>query len=767
MKRERDQRLQETVWPPVRRTWQSALVAAFVTGCVMSGAARAATADTSGMGADATGSSDSGASDTSSSTATPASTPAATGAQLPVITVTGQADPVAQAINPPTTVGSKIPVSQREIPQSVSVVTQQQIQAQNASSVDDAMKYVPGVTVNLVNPNDTAYYARGFPISTFQLDGVPTTLPQSGSGMVADNLAMYDRVEVLRGPAGLYNGFGGDGGTINLVRKRAPSTFQASAQVSVGTYADHEEQVDIGGPLNAAGTLRGRIVADQHDQHLMQDGSWQRDQQVYGTLEADLTSTTTARVGFSYTKEFGHVMYGIPAYSDYTLVPVPRSAYIGAPWDYLNSEKTNAFAEVEQKLAGGWTAKVAYNHSQINTHFLNGIPGGPVDPETNDGNPYSYNYQDANTQDAVDLYATGPFKLLGRTHHLTIGANYLHQSDQSTQYFINPDSGLDIWGDYATNIFTSQSLYSNDFEGGPQNSYKTVTNQYGIYGNARFSILDPLTLIVGGRVTWWNNTLTPNANPYYNEFGETYAHTSEGPKFTPFVGLVYDINDTYSAYASYTSIYKPQTSFFTYTGNMIKPVTGNQYEIGLKGEYFGGKLNTSIALFQINEDNRAFSDPEHQGFYLAQGSARSRGVETEASGEVLPGWTVSGGYTYTMVSSLDESKTQGSPFSMTTPKHLFKLWTNYQLPGKFHDWNVGGALYVQSSTYYSDGVGSVVAPGYATVDATIGYQITKNVSAALSVTNLFDRKYLATVAGAGGNYYGNPAKVLFTLRAKI
>jgi len=694
------------------------------------------------------------------------STSATPGTELPPVNVSANRD-ASDAVNPPITVGSKIPLAQREIPQSVSVVTQQQIQAQNSTTIDDALKYVPGVTVELLGPNSTAYYARGFPITTFQLDGVPTALSSGNSSMTPDDLAMYDRVEVLRGPAGLFNGFGGDGGTINLVRKRAPSTFQASAEVSVGTYADHREQVDIGGPLNAAGTLRGRLVAMQHDQHLMQDGSWQRDQQVYGTLEADLTSTTTARIGMSYSKQFGHEMYGLPYYSNYSILNISRSDYIGAPWDYVDSERTNAFAEVEQKLAGGWTAKIAYNHTQLNMRSLYGIAGSPVDPDTNVGNPYSNSFMDSNQQDAVDLYASGPFKLFGRTHQLTIGANYLHQTDHSTEYFINPDSGLDIWGDYYANVLTAQSLYSNDFAGGPQNDYRTSTNQYGIYGNARFSILDPLTLVVGGRVTWWNNTLTPNADPYLNEFGETYSHSSEGPKFTPFVGLVYDINDTYSAYASYTSIYKPQTSFYTYTGNMIKPVTGNQYEIGLKGEYFGGKLNTSIALFQIDEDNRAFSDPGHPGFFLAQGDARSRGVETEASGEVLPGWTVSGGYTYTMVSSLDKSVNQGSPFSMTTPKHLFKLWTNYQLPGKLHDWNVGGALYVQSSTYYSDGVGNVVAPGYATVDATIGYQITKNVSAALSVTNLFDRKYIATVAGAGGNYYGNPAKVLFTLRAKI
>ncbi|QGZ65061.1 TonB-dependent siderophore receptor [Paraburkholderia acidisoli] len=697
----------------------------------------------------------------------------AAGAQpttLPPVRVTANASRAAtraEALNPETTVGSKVPVAQREIPNSVTVVPQKQLQEQNATTVDDAIKYVPGVTVNLFQPNDTAYYSRGFQISTVQLDGVPTAIPASGGSMTADNVAAYDRVEVLRGPAGLFNGFGGDGGVINLVRKRAPSQFQASVDASVGNYADRRVMADIGGPLNAAGTLRGRVVAMQHDRHEMQEGSWQRDQQVYGTLEADLTPTTLARVGISYSHQFGHVMWGIPTYTDYSIVDVPRSAYIGADWDYMNVETTNAFAEVEQKLGAGWTAKVSYNHRQIHQMSQFGYVGDYVDPTALDAvDKSSFKTLDNNTQDAIDVYASGPFRLFGREHQLTVGANWLHQSDQLSQYYANPDSGLDVWADVYNGLYDT-SGYANAFAGGPQDDAKRVLNQYGIYGNARFSITDPLTLIVGGRVTWWHGVSTPNPDPYYNVFGNTPNDTREGPKFTPFVGLVYDINDTYSAYASYTSIYKPQTSAFTVSGQMIKPVTGSQYEVGVKGEYFGGRLNTSLALFQVDERNRAFGDPQNIGFSIAQGRARSRGVELQASGEVLPGLTLSGGYTYTMASSLDDSTSVGAAFGVTTPKHLFKLWSNYQLPGEFHKWSIGAGAYVSSYTYFSDSGNRIVGPGYATFDAHVGYQLTKNMSASLAVTNLANRTYIRTAAGAGGNYYGDPRLVLFSLRAKI
>jgi outer membrane receptor for ferric coprogen and ferric-rhodotorulic acid len=702
---------------------------------------------------------------TAASAATPASDVAANSdIALPVVNVNGK-NPEVERVNPALSVASKVAVSQRETPQSVSVITQQQIDLQNASTLTDVMRFTPGIQVMPITSNSNSYIARGFPITTFELDGVPTSLQSSSVGAFDEDMGMYERVEVLRGPAGLFNGFGGDGGTINLVRKRAPSVFQASANVGVGNYANYREQVDIGGPLNKAGTLRGRLVASQHDQHMMQEGTWQRDQQVFGTLEADLTSTTTARIGASYTKQFGHVMYGLPISTTGTPIVVSRSTFLGADWNYTQLEKTTAFAEVEQKLAGDWVAKFAYNHVQSNQSAKYGVPGSYVDPSTMIGNPYSLSYADRNTQDSVDVYASGPFKLLGRKHTLTVGASYLHQIDHSYQYLINPSSGLDNYGDYTASILDN-SIYSNAFAGGPQSNYDTVSNQYGIYGNARFSILDRLTLVLGGRATWWNSTITPNADPNYNAFGTAYSHASAGPKFTPFVGLVYDINNTYTAYASYTSIYKPQTSFTTYEGQILKPVTGSQYEVGLKGEYFGGKLNTGLALFQIDESNRAFADTAHPNYYVASGKARSQGYELTASGELLPGLTLQTGYTYVNVHALDSSATSGGNFSWQ-PKHQFKVWANYQLPGAWHKWSVGGGALVQSSNYSLDNGVPTVAGGYTIFNAQVGYQISKNLSATLSGTNIFNRTYWQNVTNGNGNYYGNPAQVLFTLRAKI
>lgn len=706
-----------------------------------------------------------------------ASQPTGEAATLPAITVTGTAiDSEVARLNPPTTVGSKTPLTQREIPQTISIVTQEQIQSQNMRTVDDALHAAPGVTTEINQPGFTSYYSRGFPISTTQFDGVPTGIVTSGISGPADELAMYDRVEVLYGPAGLLNGFGGDGGVINLVRKRAPDFFTGSVQASTGNYANNDLQADIGGPLNDAKTLRGRLVADEQYQHLMQDGTWQRNQQFYGTLEADLTPTTQARVGFSYTDIYGKPMYGLPVYSNYTIPNVSRSTYLGPDWNHFSNQRTSAFAEVEQKLAGGWSAKLSYNY----IHTLTDVKTGAIIrayPDTDLSDRYSVDTDDGNVQNALDLYADGPFQLFGRTHHLTIGANYLHIRDLTNQYLINPNTGLDYEGDITAPLYDN-SAYSDAFAGGPENDITNVSTQYGIYGNMRISLADPLTLVASGRVTWWKNDSIPDSDPNNNYFGNVTSHDKLPAKFSPMLGLIYDINKQNTVYGSYSSIYYPQAGYESVSGQVIKPVEGNQYEIGLKSEFLDGKLNTNVALFRIREKNRAMSDPLNSGFYVAEGSAQSQGIELRASGKITPDLTIGGGYTYTDWRNYDDSFTPHQSFSLVTPKHLFKLWADYRLPGELNRWTVGGMAYISSKVSYTDDSGflsnytssggSYSAGGFATIDAHVSYQINKNLSTTLSMTNLFNRKYITSLGNGGvGTYYGNPRMILLTVKANF
>lgn len=675
-------------------------------------------------------------------------------------------DSVARRLNPPTTIGSKDAVSLREIPQSVTVITQDEIQTRNMLTVDDVIQATPGMTVAVVNQNDTMYSARGFPLTAIQLDGVPTVIPAGGVGLAPDSLAMYDRVEILRGPAGLFNGFGGDGGVINLVRKRAPDNFQLSGLLSAGTYDNVRGLLDVGSPLNKSGTIRFRAVGFEQYQHEMQDTTWQHDQQFYSTLEADLAPGLTARAGVSYTDTDGRLMYGVPyVSSDYSFPHFSRSAYMGAPWNHYRNKRLGEFLELSQVFKNGWLAKLSYNHYDIKTDYLNGIVNLIDDQSTNTGEAYNYKYNQSEKQHALDFYLSGPFSLLGRKHRITIGANYMNQHTYYDEPLCNMNGGYDEYCDVSNVNIYDNSIFAplSTFDNGPHSIGTINTQQVGLYGNLRLSITKRLTLLGGGRATWWHSRQMVPDDPNLNYWGSSNSNARLGPKFSPFAGVIYDISKNISAYASYTSIYKPQSGDYTVSGDLIRPIEGEQYEVGLKSEHFDGRLTASIALFRTTETNNAVQDPQHTSFYLSSGMVQSQGVEIQAHGQLAPGWTMLVGYTY---DDLQRGKSNSSnDYSVgITPKHLFKLSTDYILPGRLKHWTVGASIYAQTKTYYyCCSTVYIHAPGYAIADARISYAFTPKISLGASVTNMFDQYYFSSVGGAV-NTLGNPRKFLFTFR---
>ncbi|MFT3815826.1 MAG: TonB-dependent siderophore receptor [Acidovorax sp.] len=685
-------------------------------------------------------------------------------ATLPVVTVTGAVDPEAVRLNPPTSIGSKTPLTQREIPQSVTVISQEQIEQQNMRTLSDALLYTPGVTVAQSDSERPDYYSRGFVINTWMLDGLPTTQYLTSAPL---NLAMFDRVEVLKGPDGLMSGFGTAGGTVNLVRKRAPSTFIASAELLGGTHLDVGGTLDVGGPINEAKTLRGRVVANVENQDLIWDTSWRHDRLLYGTLEADLTPSTLLRVGASYGEAdqranwTGSMAYATPINGTYQLFGSP-STNLSAPGGHNRYSSATVFAELEQKLAAGWSAKLGFNHLENQSSVLNYTGMGLVDNATNLQSVSADKWHQKDNQDSVDAFVTGPLQLFGRTHALTFGASYTRENWRRQNNYCGPDesSSGDRWCDGTMTLFELQNAPMPSFNG-PASQASLVTNQYGLYANGRFSLADPLTLILGARATWWD---TSN----YSEPDHTLTGSSRiSGKVTPYTGLIYDINKNYSAYVSFASIFNPQDAQ-DYQGKVLPPLEGAQYEAGIKGEHLNGKLNTSLAVFQLTEQNRAISDPRYpnQGYSIATGRARSQGIELTATGHLTEDWTLFGGYTYTDAKYLDDSaNANGVGFSSIAPRHLLKLWTNYRLPGELNKFTIGGGVKFSSRIWATDGAGNYLRQGsVATFDLRAAYQINDRLSASISVTNLFNRTYLSSMETPYGGFYGAPRQVLFKLR---
>jgi outer membrane receptor for ferric coprogen and ferric-rhodotorulic acid len=284
--------------------------------------------------------------------------------------------------------------------------------------------------------------------------------------------------------------------------------------------------------------------------------------------------------------------------------------------------------------------------------------------------------------------------------------------------------------------------------------------QYGIYGQWRFKPLDNLTLIGGTRLTWLDLETQTNDQ-------------SIDAEFTPYAGIIYDLTDRISAYASFTEIFQPQTQLDS-GGNIIDPRTGRQFEVGVKADVLDN-VNVSLAYFNLRDENRAVSDLTSPGSFLAQGEARLQGFELEATGSLTPNWQIAGGYTYTDTEFVSTASAAGAEFY--TPEHMFQLWTKYTFDerhGILDKAFIGGGVKVFSSfrnlsrTAAGGITSDIRAPGYAVVDIQAGYQFNEHLTAVVSVNNLFDEKYYERVGGLPVfNFYGAPRNVNFKISTQF
>lgn len=676
---------------------------------------------------------------------------------LPAQTVTGKQNDEAVV-----TAGSKVPVKLREVPQTVNVVGQERIEEQNLYTLEQAMKQVGGVTVQRLDANRVAYVSRGFEMNSLSLDGTPTTL--DNRIFLSPDLAMYERVEVLKGPAGILNGTGGTGGTINLVRKRPQVDAAVAGELSAGSWDDYRGMIDVTGPLTESGNIRGRAVASKRDRQFYYDGGDEKSNLFYGVLEADLTPDTLLTLGVSHQEvDARGAQRSLPAYradgEKYSLVDVSRDNFYGADWnrDYFWSD--SVFAELEQQLGNDWLAKVSLRHAQNNFDLTQAYArnGGGIDPATNlvDINAIRFDYREE--QNEVDAYVDGPFSLFGREHKLLVGANYsrseFSDNGNADSQFLEEVDLFDPQVGSAQPVFAEVEDVFAD------------TRQRGLYSNLRLSLADPLTLVLGGRLSWWDFT-----NTTYTPAGARTGKSSDDidGEFTPFVGLVYDLNQTYSLYASYAEVFQPHNARTRdSSGGMLEPLQGEQWETGIKGEYLDGALAASFALFQVEEQNRAMDDMNVVNASVAGGKARSRGFETELNGQLSADWTLNANYTYTHKDHLNSTDT----VKIYTPKHILRVWTNYQLPGELQRWNLQAGMNSVSKTYNTVtplGDAKLEQGGYTLFDAGVGYQITPELSADVLVTNLTDKKYYQRInTFQDGNIWGDPRAATMTLRAKF
>ena len=369
----------------------------------------------------------------------------------------------------------------------------------------------------------------------------------------------------------------------------------------------------------------------------------------------------------------------------------------------------------------------------------------------------------------IDVNANGSVTMFGRQHELLVGANSITNRANSKQSAFFPAVAIpDIFN------FDPYSVPEPDDSLYPYTSgTKTDTRQYGVYSSGRFSLSDPLKLILGARMSWYK-TRNDSLN-LVTDTSTTGREISYNHEVTPYAGLVYDLDTTYTLYASYADIFTPQTAQFTKTGEMLDPLVGANYEIGIKGEFLNGDVNASLALFRIDQLNRALEDqsrpcagaPTTGWCYVAAGKVRSQGLEAEVSGRITPSWNLFAGYTYNETEYLEDRVNQGLPFRSQTPRHLFKLWNQYRLPMDGGRWSLGSGMNAQSGFYALNGAVRSEQSSYAIYKMSLAYQINPKTSLSLVINNVFDKVYYSGIRGVDiGNVYGDPRNAMLTLRMR-
>lgn len=657
-----------------------------------------------------------------------------------------------------TNTATKMALSLRETPQSVTVITRKKMDDQNIQNLDDIARTATGITLTKIGTDRSTYYARGFEISDLQYDGIPTNISENYSMdvMSTSNMALYDRVEVVRGANGLMQGTGNPSAAINLVRKRPTQDFRLGAELGAGSWDNYRSQVDVSGPLTATGNIRGRAVAYYNNANSYRDGAERDNQLLYLVGEADLNDSTVLTLGATLQKDNqnGYDWGGLNTRSDGSFYPLSRSTNLNGKWAHLDRNNYTLFGDVTHKFDNEWTLTLAMNAIWSNADFLSAYPSR-VSGDNYRMTVSQADYED--TQFALDLYATGPFELFGRRHQLMLGAN--SRQDEFTAVIKsavnNPTITITDF-DYSALPSPILNAIGSDY------NYKR--KERGLYGASRFSLTDDLSLILGTRVSWSDYEV---ASPYTND------RYRENGRLVPYAGLVLDLDKHHSWYASYTEIYKTQ-SYYGVGNTLLDPIEGDNYETGIKGEYFDGRLNTTLAIFQTNLENmpEALSVSPTCGVtgtskcYEAGAKVRNRGFELEISGEPLENWNLSAGYTYSDPEYVAGS-TKGSDYYRKIPRRLLKVSTDYRLPGALDQWRVGGDVYAQSRTAADVSGYAIKQGGYALLNLHAHYQINQQFSVQYNLNNALDKVYyqsLPTSNNFGGLYYGDPRNVAVTLR---
>jgi len=670
-------------------------------------------------------------------------------------------------------VATRVETPVREIPQSITILSSEQIRQQGNLNVLDAVADAVGITIARRSTNALNLRARGFSIGSYTIDGggglrSVSHTPGIPVLLLTPDLAGFERVEVLRGSNALFGADAAPGGAINLVRKRPSDEFGVRFSASAGSWQNYRQELDATGPLAGSGALRGRLVVSNASQDYFYKHAHDERQSLFGVLDVDLTDSTLLTVGGSYSKTRSRPFdRGLLRFTDGTDPRVPRDTSYTFDYSRFDTRVAEGFLRLEQELGSQTRLRINATLIDNKVTYLLGGHMAQLNPVTRLAARASAQYTlEPYTQTQLNLEATftGHGEWWGgRRVEWVFGGDYLN-ADSDTYTAQAPAHGPPI-----DPYNFDPALYPYPVPNVTPLPLATAnvidTRIGGLFASVRLEITQPWSVTMGLRRT--DETISDDIVYYWSGRGfpqlRDYHYKNV---LTPYVGTLFNLNGTWSLYASYADIFGSNTNLIRSDSSLLPPSRGVTLEGGVKGAWRDGTLNGSLAIFKVVRRDLPARDAHavptvSNCCWTTLGRHEAKGVDVELSGYLASQWIIGAGYTFNQLKEISPAAA-GSAAIDTTPRHLLKVWTDYRLPGTWNRWTVGGSLHAQST----------VAPkalrfeqkSYAVVSPRVAYRSDARWQVALTVNNLFDKHYYDSFNEL---WYGEPRNYFVRMDAQF
>jgi iron complex outermembrane recepter protein len=640
---------------------------------------------------------------------------------------------------PNSSVGTRTDTPLRDVPQAIQVIPQQVLKDQAANDITDVLRNIPGVTPS---PNFGGLTVRGFS-GTVLRDGLTQAQP---FGFDIDYQSNVEQVELLRGPASVLYGAGTPGGSLNLTEKQPLAEPFYELGATVGNFDFYRGTVDLTGPLNPEKTILYRLNIDYENAGSFIDFVNRTDFAIFPVVSFQLGKNTKLTLDASYQRTTDSATANFGALPlEGTVLPnplgkIPRSRFLGEPdFDDLKRTVWSIGSLFEHKFSENWSLRNRFRYNYAFAESRRLFAGGLRDDNRTLDRNADESQETAETYtlrtDVLGKFQTGIIK-----HDVLFGVELSRSiSDENfaggTEIF-----PIDIFNPEYGNFRNDSEVYSSSL---------FTSDTIGIYAQDLLSIGKNVKILLGGRFDWGfikgEDRLT----------GESGTEPSTSG-FAPRVGIVYQPIEPVSLYASWSRSFEPQSGQDR-QGSLFVPITGDQFEVGVKTEFFDGKLSATLAAYQITRQNDFQPDPvDPDRFQIQVGEQQSRGIDFSLSGEPLPGLRLIAGYAYIDAKvTKDNTGLQGNLLT-NVPQHSGNLWAVYEFQkGDLEGLGIGAGVSVLGARQ-NDIENTVELPTYALANALLYYK-RDNWKVQLNFENLFDVEYFD-----GGNY-GSPFSVKGTV----